>query len=147
MAAGRADRSARDEQARPRNIALIDRGLDAPVGAAGVAHAGEAAVEHAEHQPRGPRGHQRQRNSFEEADIHFAQGDVHMAVDQAGHQRAAAAIDDVGALRLDRFLGDLPDGLTLDQELEAALKLAGFGLEQLEIPKQQLRHVIPRDAQ
>ena len=70
-----------------------------------------------------------------------------MAVDQPGHQRAAAAIDDVGALRLDRFLGDLPDGLTLDQEFEAALKLAGFGLEQLEIPKQQLRHVIPRDAQ
>ena len=48
--------------------------------------------------------------------------------------------------RLDRFLGDLPDGLTLDQEFEAALKLADFGLEQLEIPKQQLRHVIPRDA-
>ena len=45
------------------------------------------------------------------------------------------------------LLGDLPDGLTLDQQLEAALKLADFGLEQLEIPKQQLRHVIPRDAQ
>ena len=53
---------------------------------------------------------------------------------------------DVGALRLDRLLGDLPDGLALDQEFEAALKLADFGLEQLEIPKQQLRHVIPRDG-
>jgi hypothetical protein len=28
-----------------------------------------------------------------------------------------------------------------------ALKLADFGLEQLEIPEQQLRHVVPRDTQ
>ena len=84
---------------------------------------------------------------FEEADVHFTQDHVHMAIDQPGHQRTAAAVDDVGALGLDRFLGDLPDGLTLDQEFEAALKLADFGLKQLEIPKQQLRHVIPRDAQ
>ena len=42
--------------------------------------------------------------------------------------------------RLDRLVGDLPDGLALDQKLEAALELADLGLEQLEIPEQKLGH-------
>ena len=89
VSAGRADRGARDEQPRPRNVALLDRGLQTPVGAAGVADAGEAAVEHAEHQPRGARGHQGQRHGFEVADIDLAQGDVDVAVDQARASRCA----------------------------------------------------------
>ena len=147
VSAGRPERGARDEQTRSRDVTLFDRELEAPVGAAGITHAGEAAIEHAEHQPCGPRRHQGQWNGLEEADVHFTQDHVDMAVDQPGHQRPSAAVDDVGALGLNRFLRDLPDGLTLDQEFEAALKLAGFWLKQLEIPKQQLRHVIPRDAQ
>ncbi len=119
---------------------LLDRGLEAPVGAAGVAHAGEAAVEHAEHQPRGARRHQGQRHGFEKADVHFAQGDVDVAVDQAGHHRAPAAVDHVSALRLDRLVGSFPDGVPLDKQFTATLKLTGFGLEQLEIPEQKLRH-------
>ena len=66
-----------------------------------------------------------------------------VAVDQPGHQRAPAAIDHVGARRLDRLVGHLPDGLALDQQLEAALQLADFGLKQLEIPEQKLRHCDP----
>ena len=50
VAAGRADGAAGDEQPRARDQAGLDGGLDAPVGAAGVAHRGEAAIDHALHQ-------------------------------------------------------------------------------------------------
>ncbi len=58
-----------------------------------------------------------------------------MAVDQPRHQGAPAAIDDIGALGLDRLRGDFPDGLAFDQQLMTALKLTDLGLEQLEIPE------------
>ena len=63
-----------------------------------------------------------------------------MAVDQAGHQRAAAAIDHLGAFGLDRLVRALADAVALDQDLEPVLKLAQLGLEHLEVPEQQLRH-------
>ena len=50
MPAGRADGAAGYEEPGARNQTRLDRSLDAPVGAAGVAHCGEAAVDHAAHQ-------------------------------------------------------------------------------------------------
>ena len=41
----------------PGTCALLDRRLDAPVGAAGVAHGGEAAVDHAAHELDRAGGH------------------------------------------------------------------------------------------
>ena len=143
MSASRTDRSARNEQPRARNVGLLERRLHAPVRAARVAHRGEAAVEHREHQPSGARRHQGQRHGFEVADIHLAQHHVDMTVDQAGHQRPPAAVDHIGARRLDRLVGGLLDGLAFDQQLVPALKLPDFRLEQLEIPKQKLRHLYP----
>ena len=96
MAAGRADRASGDEQPRSRQQPFVGRFLQAPIGAAGVAHAGEAAVEHPAHQLGGARRHQRQRHVLHVADHDLGQHHMHMAVDQAGHQRAPAAVDDVG---------------------------------------------------
>ena len=63
-----------------------------------------------------------------------------VAVDQAGHHGAPAAIDHVGALLFDRLFRRFLDLVALDQQLESALQLADFGLEQLEILEQKLRH-------
>jgi hypothetical protein len=115
------------------NVGLFHGGLQAPVGAAGVAHGREAAVDHAEHQPRGACRHQRQRHGFEVADVHLAQRDMDMAVDQARHQGTPAAIDHVGALRLDRLVGNLNDGIALDQQFVARLQRADLRFEQLKI--------------
>src|SRR6185369_17662732 len=46
MAAGGANRLARDIKPRAGDMPGFDRGFDAPVGTAGVAHGSEAAVEH-----------------------------------------------------------------------------------------------------
>src|SRR5258705_2111093 len=46
MATGGADRLTGDIKTWPRDMAGFDRGLDAPVGTAGVAHRPEAAVHH-----------------------------------------------------------------------------------------------------
>ncbi len=58
---------------------------------------------------------------------------MHMAVDQAGHQRAPAAVDDVRSRELDRLGRDLPDLVALDHQLVAAAQFAGVGIEHLEI--------------
>ncbi len=93
VASGRTDRASGDEQPRPRQQPFFRRFLQAPIGAAGVTHAGKAAVEHPAHQLGGARRHQRQRDVFHIADHDVGQHHMHVAVDQAGHQRAPAAVD------------------------------------------------------
>src|SRR3954469_3813173 len=68
MAARGADGAAGNEQPRPRQQPLVGGLLQAPIGAAGVPHAGEAAVEHLVHQTGGARRHQRQRYVLHVAD-------------------------------------------------------------------------------
>ena len=137
--AGGAERLAGDEQPRPRQQPLVGRLLEAPVGAAGVAHAGEAAIEHGAHEHGGARRHQRQRHVLEPRDGDLGQHDMHVAVDQARHQRAPAAVDHVGARRLDRLGRDLLDLLALDQQLVAAAQLVVLGVEHLEVLEEILR--------
>ena len=129
---------------RGPEMARFDRGLDAPVAAAGVAHRGEAAVEHGAQPCRRARGEQGQRQRLHEADVDLAVDDVHVAVDQPRHQRAPAAVDDVSLRRLDRLVAPFPDRLAFDQQLIAAAQLAERGLEQLEILEQQLGHQCSR---
>ena len=82
----------------------------------------------------GARGEQRQRHRLQEADVDLAVHDVHMAVDQARHQRAPAAVDRPSALSaLDRLVRHLADRVAFDEQLIAAAQLAVLGLEQLEI--------------
>ena len=77
--------------------------------AAGVAHGGEAAVEHGAQPRRRARGDQRQRQRLHEADIDLAVDGVDVAVDQPRHQRAPAAVDDIGLGRLDRPVAEFLD--------------------------------------
>ena len=135
MAAGRADRLAGNEQPRSGNKPRLDGGLDAPVGAAGVAHGRETAIDHAAHQLGRLGGQERQRHALEVADVHFSQEHVDVAVDQAGHQRALAAIDDPGLGRLDRPGGDFADRVALDQHLVTTPRLVPFGIEQVHVPE------------
>ena len=122
MAAGGSDGAPGDEHARTGQKTLRDPVAHAPVRAARIAHRREASIDHRPHQRRGADRHQRQRNRFEIADVHFRQHHVNVAVDQAGHQRAALAVDHVGIARLDRLRGDFPDRVAFDEDRNAALE-------------------------
>ena len=104
MAAGRANGLACNKQTRTDDISLIDRFLDAPIGAARIADGGEAAINHALEQANSTRRHQGERHIFEAANRHFREEDMDMAVDEARHHRLAAAIDDCGRGALDRLV-------------------------------------------
>ena len=140
VAAGRADGAPRDEQPRPGQEAELDRGLEAPVGASGVADRGEAAIDHRPHQRGGAHGHQRQRDRFEVADVHLRQHHVNVAVDEARHQRAARAVDHGGVRRLDRSGRDFADALVLDQDRHPAPGCVGARIEQVGVLEQDLAH-------
>ena len=58
---------------------------------------------------------------------------MHVAVDQAGHQRAPAAVDDAGLGKLDRLGRDFPDRVALDDQFVAAAQFPGLGIEHFEI--------------
>jgi hypothetical protein len=65
---------------------------------------------------------------------------VNVAVDQAGHERAALAVDHVGLRGLDRLPGDLADRLTLDEDRESTLERVSARIEQAGVLEQDLRH-------
>ena len=137
VAAGRTDRAAGDEEARARDQARFDGGLGPPVGAAGIAHGGEAAIEHALQAPGGARHHQRQRHRLHAVDVDLAVMGMDVAVDQARHQGALAAIHDLGLGRLDRLGRDFLDAVALDQHFVAATRLFPARIEQIEILEQE----------
>src|SRR5262245_51546449 len=141
MPAGGPNRHAGDEQARPDQITLFDGGLDAPIAAARVAPGGEAAIEHGAQPDRRARGQQRQRHCLEKADIHLAMNDMHVAIDKARGERAAAAIDHFGLPASNRAFAQLAHLRTLDQKLVAAACLPVSALEQPEILEKDWRHV------
>src|SRR5450432_452979 len=130
---GGADRLAGDIEPRTDDMSGFDRGLDAPVGPAGVAYRGEAAVEHGAQSRRRTRGDQSQRQHLHEADIDLAVDGMHVAVDQSRHQGAPAAVDDISLGDFYRRLAEFLDRIALDQQLIAAAKLAKRRLEQFEI--------------
>ena len=133
----RAEMNRRGPGIRPE----LDRGLDAPVGAAGVAHRGEAAIDHAAHQLGRLGGQQGERHALEIADVHLGQEHMDVAVDQPRHQGAlAAAVHHLGVARLDRLGRHFFYVLALDQHLVAAARLVPARVEQAEILEQNLRH-------
>ena len=142
VAAGRADRAAGDEEARARDQARFDGRLGAPVGAAGIAHRGEAAIEHA-FQPAGrARHHQGERHGLHPVDIDFAVMGMHVAVNQARHHRALAAVDHLSLGGLDRLRRDFPDDIAFDQDFVAAARLLPAWIEEGEVLEQE-RHLYP----
>ena len=136
--AGRAERLAGDEQPGTRAKPLLDRGLDPPVGAAGVAYGREAALQHAAHQVHCACRHQGQRDALEPAECHLAQHDVDVAIDQARHQGPPAAVDDLGRARRNRPIRHLLDEPVLDQQLEPALEPVPLRVQHLKVSKEVL---------
>src|SRR5260370_41029210 len=124
MAAGGADRLAGDIKPWTDNMPGFDGCLDAPVGAASVAHRREAAVEHGAQSRRRARGDQSKRQHLHEADIDLAVDGVHVAVDQARHQRTLATVAHRRIRRFYRRLADFPNRIALAQQLMPAQKLA-----------------------
>ena len=138
--AGRADGAAGNEQPWAGHDPLLNRCLQSPVGAARVPHGRKPTIERGPHKVNGPRRHQRQRDILELPDVDLGQTDVHVCVDQAGHQGALAAIDDRSIVRPDRPGRDLLDLVAFDQQLIAAAHVVLLGIEQLEILQQDLCH-------
>ena len=63
----------------------------------------------------------------------LGQHHMHVAVDQAGHQRAPAAVDYAGLGKFDRAGRDLPDRVAFDHQFVAAAQFPGFRIEHFEI--------------
>ncbi len=114
---GLAERLAGDEQSRAFEQPLLDRGLDAVVGAAGVAQRGKAAMQHGAHSDRAFRGKQRKRHIGQQAQVHLGEHDVDVRVDQPRHQRATTQVDAGGGRAGERAVGDLLHGAVLDQDV------------------------------
>jgi hypothetical protein len=135
-----ADRAPGDEHARPRQEAVRHAVAHTPVRASCIANGREASIDHGPHQRRGADRHQGQRDSFEIADVHFRQHHMDVTIDQARHQRATLAVDDIGVGCLDRFRRDFPDQIAFDQHRNPALQRIGIRIEQVGILEQDLRH-------
>src|SRR5437588_6437220 len=136
MAAGGSDRLAGDIKPWAGHVPGFNRGFDAPVGPACVAHRGESAVEHGPHSRRRACGDERQRQHLHEPDIDLAMDGVDVAIDQSWHQRAPAAVDDVSVPRLDRLVAEFLDRVALRKQLVAATKFAERWFKQFEISEQ-----------
>ena len=93
VAAGLAQRPAGDEQPRPGDEALLHRLGEPEIGAAGVAHRGEAARQHALQDVARLVGDEGDRHARQPREIDLDRDRMDMRVDQPGHQRAAGKID------------------------------------------------------
>ena len=140
MAARGPNGAPRDEHARTGQETLRHPVAHAPIRAAGITYRRETAIDHRAHQSRGADRHHGQRDGFEISDVHFGEHHVNMAIDQAGHQRAAFAVDHVGIARLDRARGDFADRLAFDEHRNPALERSQMRIEQIGVLEQDLRH-------
>src|SRR6266516_4196407 len=70
-----------------------------------------------------------------------------MRVDQAGHHRSAAGIDDGGVRALDWPVGDLLEAIALDQDIDALAQLAAGGIEEIAAAEQEHGDALQRVAE
>jgi len=74
------------------------------------------------------------------ADIDLVEEHVEVAVDQPGHERAAAQVDAGGGGRLDRPIGNVLDALAFDQDLDPVHEFAAARIEEASAGKQEGGH-------
>lgn len=129
MAAGLAQRTARDEQPRPLGQARLNRLLERMAGTARVAHGGEAAAQHAtqDRQAAQRRQHIRHVNLLLQVELECDH--MHVQVDQARHHRLAARVDDPRIAGCNGLVGHLADGVAFDQDV---VLVQQFGLQRVE---------------
>ena len=140
VAAGLAQRLAGDEQPRADEQALFHRSLEAPVGAAGVAQRGEAAVQHRAHGDGAFGGQQGQGHVGEQLQVDLGQHDVDVRVDQAGHQGAVADVDALGVGRGDRAIGDFLDQGVLDEDFYPVVQFVEPRVQEASAGEEMLAH-------
>ena len=106
MTAGLADHRQRDLQARAGNEAVLLRALDAEVGAAGVAHAGDAYAERRRHVRGGLEELVRERALDDAPVVDVTERQVDVAVEQSRQQRPAGDVDALVAVEAAANLDD-----------------------------------------
>src|SRR5450631_1916775 len=136
MPAQRVDRISADAQARPRNIAAINRAADRSIGRASTFRPHIALGGEASHQvvPRTQRGHDgplrhRLQNGLQ-VFLPRMQEKMNMRIDQPRQQRAISEIDDLRARRMLYRRADFDDAVAFDQNFARLQDLAAFNVEQ-----------------
>ena len=92
VAAGLRQRVSAEQQARTGDQSLLDGGGQTVIGAAGIAHRGEAAHQHVPQDPRGADRDIGRRHARERGEVGGDRSDMHMGVAQAGHQHPALQV-------------------------------------------------------
>src|SRR4029079_7306687 len=117
VAAGLRQRLAAKQDARTFDVALLDCRRDAPVGAAGIAHRREPAVEHAfQNADHAARGVER-RPALQLDEAVGPADDVHVRIAQPRHEHASADVDDGRARALEPGFRNLLDAAVDDQNV------------------------------
>ena len=130
MAARLRQALAGDDQPRAVDHALLDRHDESEIGAAAIANGGEAALQDRFHDPAGLQRNQRGRRQRVGPAVDRRRDDMHMAVDEARHQRLAAKVDPLGGGVVDRLFGHLGDPTVDHEHVEAVEQLVAGGIEQ-----------------
>ncbi len=111
------------------------------VAAADVAHGREAARKRVAEHAHGVRGAVGLAERLDALHRHVAREGVHVRVDQAGHQRAPADIDDARLRRGDRLRGDALDQPVGDEDVDALGAVGRLAVEDAGVGEQDLlRH-------
>jgi hypothetical protein len=147
MAAGGAERIARNPQPRPRDLAPGDGALqrDDNAGfAADIAHGGEAGFQRLAREAHGIEGGIEVRMRHPLGDRVLAgigRGDVIVHVDQAGQDGGRRKIDDVRAGGRDEPVLDAGDAIIVNQDRDVVARLRADPVDQMPgVDHQILRH-------
>jgi hypothetical protein len=146
MAASLAERAPGDEEARPRDDPGFDRQRQRVVGAAGIAHRREAALEHGAQDRHGLERHDRIGQCRVGAEVEGRRDDMHVAVDQPRHQRASADIHDSRTVQGDGPFRNLADRAVLDDHVAALPPVRGLRIEDGGIAKDDEAQDSPGDS-
>ena len=145
VAAGLAERLARNEHPGTRDQALLHRLLVTEVGAGAVADRGEAAHQRSAQHLAGAGVNQRRQlggiAGLARADDRRDR--MHVAVDQPGHERAPAEVHHFRLGRRNRALFDGRDLAPAHKHLKACAKGARVNVEKCEVLEQDLGHFSP----
>ena len=120
MAARLGKRLAADDEPRRGREPLLDRLGEREGRAAHVAHRGEAAIEHAAHDRQAAQDRHRIGQLRIGREIHHAGDDMHVAVDQPGHQRAPLEVEHQPVGRRHRPRLKVADDAVLDEDMALA---------------------------
>ena len=136
VAAGLRERFSAEEDSRPLDEAFIDRTGQPGVGARGVAHAREAALQRAFEQRPGSMRAQRGRGCVDLANGTAGRIRVEMRVDQTRHDEAAACVDEPYVRNVEFLRRDLDDFALAHQNV--AVRQRGLdAVEDSAVPQEQ----------